>query len=142
MSSFDSANNFKGVLAIAPVQATVTKTGLAVDSTGYSAVSFTVATGVAVAPSSTNKFTFTVESSPDNSVWTAIAADEYIVSKREDGTTWDKLLDAAGDASAQFVLGARVMTSKYFRVVATLGGAGDFFLSATAELAHSRHKPN
>lgn len=136
-------HNVQQKSAILPATITATTNGLAIDMQGYESIAFLIAVGAFVDFTGTNKWTFSVEEgdASDSSDMAAIAAADYILSKRVDGSTWDRICDAATDDDESYLIAVKASLKRYRRLVLTEGGTVSAIGGAVAILGHPRHAP-
>lgn len=145
--SRDLANDLKVDKAIQAESLSATKNGDANDMKGYESLMYLIDVGVfSSGVDGSNYLTFKVQTDDnDDGLFTAatdLPAGNYKVSEQEDGTAWDRVLDAAGDEQKLFRLGIKPVSAKrYYRLVATETGTTVGVYSAVALLGHGRHKP-
>lgn len=144
--SRDLIHNVRATQAMNPITYSATTNGTTVDTQGFESLTFVLAVGTngGNAFSTTDKVTFTVEEGDqsDASDMAAIATGDYLAAERQDGTTWDRILDAAGDDQEMYSIGVQLNTKRYKRVVATEAGTvSAVIIGAVALLGHPHHAP-
>lgn len=129
MVNRDLVNDVGAKLALAPAVRTATTNGGTIDLRGFDSAAIVVATGTVTDGS----YTVTLEESSDASAWTAVAADDYLITS--------SVAIAATDDNAVRRFGYRG-NLRYIRVVLTATGAtsGGAF-SAVAVLGHADKAP-
>lgn len=138
----DLGNNVRTQRALSPAARTASANGAANDLAGYEILSYLIATGAVTTLNGTDKFTFKVQTSPDDVTYTDIdTTDDYIASRDEAGVAWDRVLNAAGHADKSFTISVRTRTPRYARVVATAAGAPSVIFGVTAVKSNARHNP-
>jgi hypothetical protein len=138
----DLVHNTKTVKDQVPGSAVTSfSAGAAIDTAGYESMIFGMIVGT-MAFTGTDKLTWTVEESLDGSSnWAGIAATDYLAAYANGVSGWDRIMDAAGDASSAFAIGVRMNTVRYKRLVPTEGGTVSVVLATWATLGHPRHAP-
>ena len=139
----DLVNNTKVVQALKPATITASTNGIVIDLQGFESLMFNIGVGTPAAPfDGTNKFTWTVEEgdNSDGSGMAGIAAGDYIASRQE-GTTWDRILDATADKDKAYQIGVTMGVKRYRRIVVTEAGTVSCILSVDAVLGTPRHAP-
>lgn len=144
--SRDLVHNVRSTQAMNAITFSATTNGTTVDTQGFESLSFAVIVGTngGNAFSATDLVTFTVQEGDqaDASDMAAIAAGDYLASERQDGTSWDRILDAAADDQEVYSIGVQLNTKRYKRIVATeTGTVSAVIIGAIAELGHPHHAP-
>lgn len=144
--SRDFIHNVRATQAMNPATFSATTNGTTVDTQGFESLTFMIAVGTngGNAFSTTDKVTFTVEEGDqaDASDMAGITTAEYLAAARQDGTTWDRILDATADDQEVYSLGVQLNTKRYKRVVATEAGTvSAVIIGAIAALGHAHHAP-
>lgn len=105
---------------------TATVTGVMVDTAGYDALTFLVDVGDndGNAFDGTNKITYIVQEGPtaDGVGAAEIVAGDYLGAKDGTGASWDRILDEATADNQVYMIGVRLNTTRYKRVVGTVAG--------------------
>jgi hypothetical protein len=124
-----------------------TTSGTIIDTVGFEGLLFEISVGTFATFTGVNSWTFKIEQS-DSATFAAgnsdLAVLDYLRSHRADGTEWDRICDAAGDAAAVFRIAAKIPTAarrRYMRLVLTLGGTVSAAAAATFTLYNARHAP-
>ncbi len=139
----DLVNNTKVVQALKGATITATTNGLVVDMQGYESLMFNVNVGTpAAAFDGTNNLTFKVQEGDDSGLSDAadIPAADYIASRQE-GTTWDRILDATADKDKSYQIGVKKSVKRHRRIVVTEAGTVSVILAVDAVLGSPRHAP-
>ncbi len=139
----DLVNNTKVVQALKGATIAATTNGLVVDMQGYESLMFTINVGTpAAAFDGTNKLTFKVQEGDDSGLSDAadIPAGDYIASRQE-GTTWDRILDATADKDKSYQIGVKKSLKRRRRIVVTEAGTVSVILAVDAVLGSPRHAP-
>lgn len=144
--SRDLIHNVRATQAMNPITFSASTNGTTVDTQGFESLTFMVAVGTngGNAFSATDKVTFTVEEGDqsDASDMAAIAAGDYLAAERQDGTAWDRILDAAADDAEIYSIGVQLNTKRYKRVLATKAGTvSSVIIGAIAAQGHAHHAP-
>jgi hypothetical protein len=116
--------------------------GVAIDTAGYESLMFGIVSG-AMAFTATDKLTWTVQESDTTTAgdFVDVATTDYIGAYVSGVSGWDRIMDAAGDASSVFTIGVRMNTKRYKRLVPTEGGTVSVVLATWAMLSHARSQP-
>lgn len=134
----DLASNIELKEVLDETNITTTTTSDSVDAFGYNSLTFAIhVPTVTTVTAGTNYFTFTVTGSANNSDFTALDSDDYIVG------SWDRMIDASGEAGAWYQIGVVPSTNtyRYFKLVATETGTADITIAAVAILGHPNTAP-
>ena len=124
-----------------------TANGSTIDTAGYYSMQFVVNVGTNAgnAFSGTDSLTFKVQEGDlaDASDMADIAAGDYLGSKREDGTSWDRVLNATADDQEAYMIGIRLGNTKHYRrlVMTEAGTVSAVNVGALALLTHPTSAP-
>lgn len=137
------AEDVKQVTAVLAVSLTATTNGLVVDTQGYESLVFLINVGDFATFDGTNNLAVKVQEGEDSGLSDAadIAAADYLTARNEAGTAWDRLLNAAAEDEETYILGVKLGTKRYRRLVVTEAGAVTVPFAAVAVLGRARHKP-
>lgn len=120
-SIFDLASKIQAVTSVRAVSTAATVTGEIVDLQNAEALAVVLNVGALVGVDADNYLTLTVEVG-DVAAGTdmaAVASTDYVNPQTESGATWDRLINASGEANASYSVGIRPQGKRYARVVLT-----------------------
>ena len=136
----DLCSSIKLAEVLDQAQITSTTTSAAVDALGYNSLTFGIhVPTVSTVTAGTHYFTFTVTGcATSGGSYTALDSTDYIVI-----SSWDRLIDASGEAGAWYQLGVVPSTTgyRYFKLIATETGTADITIGAVAILGHPDSLP-
>jgi len=139
------AEDVKQVSAVTQGAITLSATtnGPTIDTQGHESLAFLIAVGDFVTFDGTNNLAIKVQEGDqsDGSDAADIAAADYLTARNEAGAAWDRLLNAAAEDEESYVLGVKLGTKRYRRLVITEAGIVSVVFAAVAVLGRARHKP-
>jgi len=138
---FDLASNIIPKKSITALDRTATVTGSIVDLKDYKAASVMVCIGAVAIADASNYFTFTIEVGDDSGLSDAAEVSSYEVSKLAAGTTWDRKVNATGEADDVALVGFNAGGKRYARVKATETGTAQATFGAYFVLGEALTKP-
>lgn len=138
---FDLANNIIQKLSLTAVDRTASATGTIVDLQAYKSAAVLAVIGAVTTADGSNYFTLTIEVGDDSGLSDAAAVSSYEVSKSQDGTAWDRLVNATGEADAYKLVGFNAGGKRYARVKWTETGTAQAVLGAAFILGEPLTRP-